>query len=163
MAQNRIGYVDVKSEPVHFYVQSSTSISVSETGIIGSPIAFDVMVLNEGSAMDISTGIFIAPKSGTYLFDFSGVNDPSVPPVLSVVFYVNGKKSGSTLVALADDGNAISGQQATMTLPSIWHLSVGDEVKLSISPTTGVLYSDVKDGIYTHFTGILLEEDIFRP
>ncbi|XP_046633665.1 uncharacterized protein LOC124313039 [Daphnia pulicaria] len=151
LAQKRIGYVDVKSEPVQFYVQSSTSVSASEP-TVGSPILFDTETLNEGDAMNILTGIFTAPKSGTYLFDFSGVNDPE-SGAFSVIFYLNDNKKGSTLA----DGSF----QSTLTLPSIWHLSKDDQVKLSISPTTGVLYSDVKDGIYTHFTGILLEEDIF--
>jgi hypothetical protein len=146
--------VDVKSEPVQFYVQSSTSVSVSEPTVVGSPILFDTETLNEGDAMNILTGIFTAPKSGTYLFDFSGVNDP-LSGAFSVIFYLNDNKKGSTLA----DGSF----QSTLTLPSIWHLSKDDQVKLSISPTAGVLYSDVKDGIYTHFTGILLEEDIFTP
>ncbi|XP_046461360.1 uncharacterized protein LOC124207781 isoform X2 [Daphnia pulex] len=149
VAQNRIGYVDVKSEPVQFYVQSSTSISVPNKD---SPIIFNVTVLNEGGAMDISTGIFTAPKSGTYLFDFSGVSEPSTG-VFSVVFYVNGVQKGSSF---ADDL-----RQFTVTLPSIWHLNKGDEVKLSISPTVGTLFSNNLYGPLLHFTGILLEEEIF--
>ena len=139
----------MKSKPVQFYVQSSKSISQP---IVDSPILFDTENLNEGGAMDKTTGIFTAPKSGTYLFDFSGVSDPQ-QGVFSVVFYVNGAKRGSTLA----DNLA----QFTVTLPSIWHLNKDDKVKLSISTTTGTLYSDVLDGSLTHFTGILLEEDIF--
>lgn len=149
MAQNRIGYVDVKSNPVQFYVQSSTNIAVSNPG---NSILFDTETLNEGGAMDTTTGIFTAPKSGTYLFDFSGVSDPQ-QGVFSVVFYVNGEKVGSTLA----DNLA----QSTVTLPSIWHLSKDDKVKLSISTSTGTLYSDKREGPLTHFTGILLEEDLF--
>ncbi len=149
MAQNRIGYVDVKSEPVQFYVQSSTSISVPNKD---SPIIFNVTVLNEGGAMDISTGIFTAPMPGTYLFDFSGVSDPS-NGVFSVVFYVNGVQKGSSY---ADDVG-----QFTLSLPSIWHLNKNDQVKLSVVPTGGTLYSDNLYGPLLHFTGILLEEDIF--
>lgn len=141
--------MDVKSKPVQFYVQSSKSISQP---IVDSPILFDTETLSEGGAMDKTTGIFTAPKTGTYLFDFSGVSDPQ-QGVFSVVFYVNGVKRGSTL---ADNLS-----QSTVTLPSIWHLNKDDKVKLSISTTTGTLYSDVRDGPLTHFTGILLEEDIF--
>ena len=154
MNQNRIGFVDVKSEPVQFYVQSSNSISVSDPSVFDSPILFNTEKLNDGGAMDKTTGIFTAPKSGTYLFDFSGVSDPQ-HGVFSVVFYVNGDKKGSTLA----DGLA----QLTVTLPSIWHLSKDDKVKLSISTTMGTLYSDTLDGPLANFTGILLEEDIFTP
>lgn len=146
--QETIGYADVKTQAVEFYVQRSDPYSSP----ISSVIPFNVKILNEGGAMDMASGIFTVPKTGTYLFDFSGINDP-VGGVFSVVFNVNDKKKASTL--------ADSVGQLTMNLPSIWHLAKGDTVKLTI--TSGTLYSDSKNGPLVHFTGILLEEDIFEP
>lgn len=136
--------MDVKSAPIHFYVQRSTSFSEVEV-----PISFDKEILNEGNAMDSESGIFTAPKSGLYLFDFSGVNSGGGGS-FSVDFYINNEKKGSCFVADSD--------QITATLPMLWHLNAGDHVWLSkFNP--GTLYSNDKD-ILTHFTGLLLEEDI---
>lgn len=146
--QETIGYADVKTQAVEFYVQRSDPYSSP----ISSVIPFNVKILNEGGAMDMVSGIFTVPKTGTYLFDFSGVKDTSTG-AMSVVFHVNDVKKASTF---GDDPG-----QFTMTLPSIWHLTKGDKVKLTI--TSGTLYSDSKNGPLVHFTGILLEEDIFEP
>lgn len=57
-----MGQVDVKTTPVHFYVQrSSVFNSVDKT------ITFDKVVLNIGNAMDNATGEFKAPVH-FYLF-----------------------------------------------------------------------------------------------
>jgi hypothetical protein len=56
-----IGYADVKSAPVHFYVKRESDLDTENT-----PIPFDVAVVNEGNAMDLTTGIFTAPWPGIY-------------------------------------------------------------------------------------------------
>ncbi|XP_057375243.1 uncharacterized protein LOC130696180 [Daphnia carinata] len=144
--QEKIGYADVKTQPVHFYVQRSDQYSSSSSSVI----PFNIEVLNDGGAMDIRSGIFTVPKTGTYLFDFSGVNDPN-DGVLSVEFNIDDKKMASTFAG--DLGHF------TINLPSVWHLTKGSTVKLTISH--GTLYSDNKNGPMVHLTGILLEEDIF--
>jgi hypothetical protein len=146
--QEKIGYANVKTQPVEFYVQRSNSFSPAGE----KAISFDIERLNVGNAISIASGIFTVPKTGTYLFDFSGVSEPS-NGVFSVVFYVNDEKKASTL--------ADSVGQLTINLPSIWHLTKSSTVKLTMS--SGTLYSDNKNGPLVHFTGILLEEDIFAP
>ena len=147
MKQTRIGYVDVKSGPVQFYVQRSKSFSEVDV-----PIPFDIKRVNEGLAMNLTTGVFTAPTSGTYLFDFSGVSDTMGKESFSVDIFINNKRVGSTF--------ADSGSQFTVTLPSIWQLVKGNQVRLSISKPSGTLFSTATSPLI-HFTGILLEEDIF--
>ncbi|KAI9561346.1 hypothetical protein GHT06_012303 [Daphnia sinensis] len=143
--EKKIGYADVKTQAVEFYVQRSDELLSSSPKVI----PFNVEILNEGGAMNLVSGTFTVPKTGTYLFDFSGVKDTS-SGAMSVVFSVNDVKKASTL---GDDPG-----QFTMNLPSIWHLVKGDTVKLTMS--SGTLYSDDRNGPLVHFTGILLEEDI---
>ncbi len=116
VVQNRIGLVNVKSELIHFYVQRETSFQ--RTGE-DEPIPFEIDVVNDGNAMDLTTGIFTAPKTGTYFFDFSAVGLPETG-VYNIVFYKNEDKLASALV---DDGF-----QFSVSLPSIWHLNRGDTV-----------------------------------
>ena len=71
--QKRIGYVDVKSSPVHFYVQREKSFKTKHT-----PIPFDVERLNVGGPMNLKSGVFTAPRDGIYSFSFTGlVNLPA--------------------------------------------------------------------------------------
>ncbi|EFX69010.1 C1q and tumor necrosis factor-related protein 5 [Daphnia pulex] len=65
--QTRIGYVDVKSAPVHFYVTRDTTFKLTNT-----PIPFDLVRMNEGNAMDLASGKFTAPRPGIYYFSFTG-------------------------------------------------------------------------------------------
>jgi hypothetical protein len=56
----------LKSTPVYFYVQRNSSFFAC--GII----PFNSTVVNEGNAMDFTSGIFTAPQPGIYFFSFSG-------------------------------------------------------------------------------------------
>ena len=140
-----IGEVDVKSNPVSFYVQRQEEFSD-----LVNPLSFDRIQTNVGVAMNAGSGIFTAPTSGIYLFDFSGVSVPT-GDTFNIDFYLNDIKKGSSL--------ADAEFQFTMTLPSIWHLRVGDRVYLKLSGIKGTL-SNNPDSPLVHFTGVLLEEDL---
>jgi hypothetical protein len=49
-------------------------------------------VVNEGNAMDLTTGVFTAPRPGIYFFSFTGLaNLPaSSSSLFGVSFYLNG-------------------------------------------------------------------------
>ena len=40
---------------------------------MSTPISFELAQTNEGNAMDLTSGIFTAPKTGTYFFSFTGM------------------------------------------------------------------------------------------
>jgi hypothetical protein len=78
--QKWIVHADVKSTPVHFYVQRNSNFEAK-----WAPIPFDVAVVNEGNAMDLTTGKFTAPRPGIYFFSFAAVARLSSSS--SVLFY----------------------------------------------------------------------------
>ena len=63
-----IGHADIKSEPVYFYVQRNGPFSATNVAIL-----FDVERVNIGNVMELKSGIFTAPRTGTYFFSFSGM------------------------------------------------------------------------------------------
>jgi hypothetical protein len=90
-----IGYADVKSAPVHFYVTRESDFDTENT-----PIPFDVVVVNEANAMDLTTGIFTAPRPGIYFFSFAAVVRlySSSAVDFSSRIYLNGNIIGSNRV-----------------------------------------------------------------
>ena len=63
--ESRIGFIDVKTSAVQFYVQRNTSYSSMGT------IPWEMARLNTGNAMNVATGVFTAPQDGVYHFHFS--------------------------------------------------------------------------------------------
>jgi len=141
--ETRIGSNDIISSPVQFYVQRNT-----DWATLNTPIKFQITKLNVGNAMNIGTGIFTAPKAGTYSFALSCTEYSSTKP--TVYLRLNGNQ-----IAFIDLFNG-SGSWKSGSINSILKLKVGDQI--SIVLTRGTL-SDSYD-LRTHFTGILLEEDL---
>jgi hypothetical protein len=151
-----IGTVDVKSAPVHFYVQRNSPFNT-----YGTPIPFKFARVNEGNAMDLTSGKFTAPRPGIYFFSFAGVASlytSSSWAQLFVGLYLNGNRIGSNFVV---DYNGPLDQFSPVTLQSTLKLGKGDEVWVQITSVTSLSYL-YDDGNYsTHFTGFMLEEEIF--
>ena len=153
--QKSIGYADVKSTPVHFYVQRNDHFST-----FGTPIPFDLEKVNEGNAMDLTSGIFTAPRPGIYFFSFSGLaHFPAINSSagLGVDLVLNGGLIGDGYV---EETNTNADQKSPLTLQSTLNLKSGDQVWLQIggSSTGTYLYDDKYHR--THFTGFMLEEEI---
>ncbi|XP_046452877.1 uncharacterized protein LOC124200653 [Daphnia pulex] len=151
-----IGTADVKSAPTYFYVTRNYSLS-SDVG----PIPFHLALVNAGNAMDLKTGIFTAPKSGTYFFSFTGMaNFPQSSSSLlrlGVGFFLNGRQVGRSFV---DEANSVNFQKSQLTLQSTFGLNEGDRIWLQIIFIgSGVSLYD-NEWHYTHFTGFILDEDL---
>lgn len=158
--------------PTYFYVQRSERFSKVNTSI-----PFDVAVVNIGNAMNLTSGIFTAPRAGTYFFTFTGLAEfPTYSSLLylGIDLYLNDNLIGRGFV---EDVNTTAGQFSPVTLQSTLNLQPGDRLWLAIDslppvfdervahrqkrmlPTKGVvLFDDSRH--FTHFTGWMLEEDI---
>jgi len=142
--ETRIGNNDVISSAVQFFVQRNTMWNATNT-----PIPFEVTRLNVGNAMNIGTGVFKAPKAGTYSFAFSGIkSNTSIRTYMEL--RLNGSKIGTSFLGEA-------GLFYTSSLNANLKLKIGDEITLVL--IAGVLF-DTTDDHYTYFTGTLLEEDL---
>jgi hypothetical protein len=153
--QKWIGYNDVKSAPVYFYVQRNSAFNTTNVSI-----PFQISKLNIGNAMDLSTGTFTAPVPGTYFFSFTGhAQFPTSSSLLSLAvgLYLNGNYIGWGVV---EEYQTVNSQETPLTLQSTLSLQKGDQIWLEIKGmSTGVILYD-NDAIWTHFTGYILEEEM---
>ncbi len=143
-----MGYLDVKSgSGVNFYVQRYTNkLPIKENGVI----RFDVGRLNVGGAMNLSTGVFTAPKAGLYSFSFSMMKDGFNYDWMAIYLRQNGTKIGMSSV-----GRGLLTSPAT--LQSNLKLKKGDRIDL-LKSKSGELLIDKEHN--NHFSGCLLEEDL---
>jgi hypothetical protein len=154
--QTWIGYADVKSAPVHFYVQRNESFHNKST-----PISFNLAVVNEGNAMDLASGKFTAPQPGIYFFSFAGVARLYSPFIyyFYTSLYLNGNQIGRSTVS-GNIRNATD-QYSPLAVQSTLNMKKGDQVWVGIlysSSSSSYLYDDIYH--YTHFMGFMLEEEI---
>ena len=143
--------------PVHFYVQRNSSF-----GSIGTPIPFELALVNEGNAMNLQTGKFTAPRPGIYFFLFTGNAEFQASTSINVNFgvglYLNGGLIGTGRV---EESNNVDDHETPLTLQSTLNLKKDDQVWVAISvQSTGTLLYDDTAHHYNHFTGFMLEEDI---
>ncbi len=129
-----------------------------------SIIPFELARVNEGNAMNLTSGIFTAPRPGIYFFSFTGL--PSFPAysssqynlALGVSLYLNGGEIGSGRV---EEVNTVAGQNSPLTLQSTLNLKKGAKVWVAITyQSTGVFLVDSSSLHFTHFTGFMLQEEI---
>jgi hypothetical protein len=152
--QKMIGTVDVKSAPVHFQVQRNSPFNTT-----GTPIPFNFARVNEGNAMDLTSGKFTAPRPGIYFFSFTALarlESSSFAWYFSVL-YLNGISIGSNFV---QENRGPVDQLGSLTLQSTLKLGKGDQVWVQIWYTGSSFLQD-NGNHHTHFTGFMLEEDIF--
>jgi len=142
--ETRMGNVDVISSPVQFYVQRNTDWSTLNT-----PMPFQVTRLNVGNAINIETGIFKAPKAGTYSFAFSFTKTTTTANT-----YFRFKLNGSSIGIIY--GESGTNLELSSSIQAILKLKVGDEITLVLEG--GELFDSTS--YHTHFTGMLLEEDL---
>jgi len=136
-----VGYNDIKSAPVYFYVQRNMVYSTTKT-----TIPYNIAKLNLGNAMNLATGVFTVPTAGRYFFTLSGISQVTLGST-RVYLFVNGVDVASSFAVDKFDTYAL---QATLDLKA------GDLV------TSYFGKGSVGDGAYMnmHITGILLEGDL---
>jgi hypothetical protein len=111
--------------------------------------------------MNLTTGKFTVPRSGTYFFSFTALASfpPSVPEVFCLAYlYWNGVKIGSGGV---EEANTAYLQSSPFSVQSTLKLKSGDEIWIQINEMSDetILYNDAGD-LLTQFTGWMLDEEI---
>ena len=162
--QKRIGQVDVKSEIVYFYVQRSSPLHANHQ----TAIPFEIATFNIGTGMNLVEGIFTTPRTGIYFFSFTGLASFPVATTSDRVHLEIGMFLGGVCISKAqmEETNTVESQYGTVSLQSTLNLVSGEGVWVEItSMSPGVrLYggpSPERNGHFTHFTGWMLEEEIF--
>ena len=146
--EKRVGFLDVKSSSIHFYVQKNISFDQHN-----KVIPFEVELLNEGQAMNLKTGTFQAPLNGIYYFSFRGFNGASTSLFSGnnqVFLRLNGK--------IVATGVTSSFGGFTFSLECTLKLKKGDRVDVK-KGKAGTLMDNSNEYL-THFSGHLLEEDL---
>ena len=136
--------MDVKTNSVYFYVQRTSEFSLNDV-----VLPFELEVINVGGAMNIAEGVFSAPVSGIYHFEFSALKSPT-DELAYVVLQVHGLNIGGSYAPDLPNFLALSSINAYL------RLNAGDRVTLY--KTSGTLRDSVNR--YTHFSGQLVEEEI---
>ncbi|XP_057376926.1 uncharacterized protein LOC130698163 [Daphnia carinata] len=155
--QKAIGYQDIKSKPVYFYVQKTQSYSE-----VSVPIPYELTIINSGEAMDAASGIFTAPVEGTYFFSFTGLARFASSTDLSafnVLLYRN-SQSVARCQVFEVDGFANDGNLNPLVLQTTLTLQVGDKVWVQSDIIIGGILIDFSDTQCTNFNGWLIEEEI---
>lgn len=138
-----IGYVNVKSSAVYFYAQRVGIYDIVNTGI-----PFNKIVINEGNALDISTGVFGAPAPGKYFFAYSGLCWNNVAKI-----QLHTKTTTPTWSKIGDSHCTAFN---TLSIQSTLQLAKGDQVRIFL--LEGKTHDDGNN--FTNYVGWLLEEDI---
>lgn len=113
-----------------------------------SSIPWQVERLNEGGAMNLTSGIFIVPVNGIYHFEFNGMGNSDY---LAISLHVN----GNYVASVFDKQSSVSLRLDKMSLAGSLRLKANDKVNMYLKE--GSIYDD--GGYATRFVGWLVEED----
>lgn len=136
-----IGFNDVKKSKAGVSFSAYRSLSYSTVGTI---IPYTYSISNIGEGMNITTGVFTAPATGTYVFSFTG---RAGSDATKIDLLRNDRQWVASYGALVGNNMAI---HYTALLVK------GETIDVQL--TSGSIYDDIN--YYTHFVGFLLDEFI---
>lgn len=147
----------MKSSPVYFHAQAPYN-SGPPDNMGRAMMRFDSTVLNIGGAMNSSSGVFTAPRSGIYSFSFTGVGRYYSRDGAELMFalVVNGNEVGRAVTRSRDDSFH------THSFHSTLELKTGDLLWTAILTSNNAQFYDETHVRYNHFTGHLLLENVAK-
>jgi len=116
---------------------------------------FEKEYLNLGSGMNLASGVFTAPKAGTYAFFFKGKGS-GVKSGYAGWGVVNLEKNGVFIAQGYSRINGATGGFSTHSVHATLKLNKGDTI--TIRHVEGTIFSDGSFDV--HYTGSLLEEEL---
>jgi len=147
--ETRYGFVDVKSSPVHFFVTRTSSWSTLGT------VPFEKEYLNLGGGMNLATGVFTAPKAGTYAFSFKGLGSGTGSSYAGWASTFLQKNNVNVAEGYSQTPGATSGYP-TFSVHATLILNKGDTISIRL----GAGAMNGWPSSHTQFIGSLLEEDL---
>jgi len=150
MTINSDGVVSTSARPAFSAYRDSTTTE----GLTGTVI-FNGVYSNVGSHYNTSTGIFTAPVSGLYQFNFVGFgsNDTSGNYLAAGSSVMVSLMTSSTVFARTYTAAASSAIFPNMSFSAAIPLNANDEIYISVG--SSYVYSDASDA-YLRFSGYLV-------
>ena len=127
----------------------------SLTPVSGQTVTFDKVETNEGNAYNSTSGVFTAPRNGTYNFNVIA-SSPPVAGLNQLHLYIMRNREQVGYVFLDDNDQYFLRRSTDITI----HVIQGDEVYVKFQDNY-VVGSAVLAGccFHSHFTGFLIGPD----
>lgn len=130
---------------MQFYVQRNIPLSGEDVNV-----NFQVERLNQGGAMNLTSGVFTAPVPGSYFFLFSAIKGAAWGSGTEIYLYHNKEFIGTAYGSPND--------RPVLMMQSLLELKSGDKVRLVKGVGDEInAASNANTTMTTHFTGWLLD------
>ena len=116
----------------------------------GTDITYDELLVDTSNSFDIETGVFTCPRSGTYLFSFSGYSQ--TVKYVQIYMFVNDNKERPLIQSESYNSGSY---YYPINFQWMRKLQIGDEAKMRVVTNKMI----ANDSSRTYFHGYLVKSD----